>query len=179
MPPENEGEGNQDDQGQQNGGDAGGTEEKKYTEADVQRIADQRATEAAKTREKNIRAALEDEKKSVEEKLSSVQSELERERSQREEAEVRAAFVSTANEQGVVDPAGAYAIINADTDTFKKKDGSVDWKKLREEKPYLFQPKASGTNAGSGRGRSEGGKTTVNQSMNSLLRSKAGYEEEN
>lgn len=166
------------------GGGEGGSEgtgestSKAYSEEEFIRERDKAVTQALKTREDNIRKELADKYKDTEAKLKTIEESLETERKQREDAETKASFIMNATKNEVVDPETAFLLVQANED-FKKKDGSVDWKRLKEEKSYLFKGESSSsaasTHAGSGKGKKTQQKEGVSGEMNSLIRQTAGY----
>ena len=154
----------------------GGTGETYLTEAEAQQLADKRVNEALKTREQKIRDELAREYGDVKEKVESLQKLLDDEKAQREAAETKSEFIRGATANGVIDPDGAFAIVVANQDTYTKRNGDVDWDKLKEDKPYLFQMGATSTNSGQGKGRPPaGGTRTPSQEMTARIRELAGF----
>lgn len=148
---------------------------KTYTEEELQAERDRAVTKALKTREDNLRAELDKAKGDAEAQMKAIQDNLETERRTRESAEARAEFISESIKHEVVDPEGAYAIVQA-SEHYRYKNGSVNWKLLKEEKPYLFGSSTQSTHAGAGRGQTGTPGQSVGEQMNTFIRQSAGYE---
>lgn len=158
------GQGTQNADGGKAGGEAGqgqgtDTKPKSYTDADLQREADRRVTEAQKKWKSDQEALLADKTKDAETKLAELASKA-------EEAERYADFVAAGAAAGVRNVKAAYLV--AKHGEYFDKKGGLELERFRKENPEFF---SAPPNANAGAGAGSGGGA---QSMNDFIRAAAG-----